>query len=760
MSESDIAIIGMAVRVPGARNVREFWSNLRDGVESIRTLTPEELISNGERRARIAKKNYVPRTADLQDMEMFDADFFGLSPKEAAIMDPQHRQFLECAWEAMEDGCRTPDHMDGPIGVFAGCGMGSYFYFNVCSHRGLVDETGMFLLRHTGNDKDFLATRASFAFDLHGPSVNIQTACSTSLVGVHYACQSLLSGECDMALAGGSTIELPHRRGYLYQNGEILSPDGHCRAFDHRAAGTVFGSGTGVVVLRRLADAIADGDPIRAVIKSSAINNDGASKAGYLAPSVSGQAAAVVEALAIGDIPADTIQYVECHGTGTYLGDPIEIEALTQAFRQTTGNTGFCRVGSVKTNIGHLDTAAGVVSLIKAALSLENGEIPPSLGFEEPNPAIDFAASPFVVNHELTPWPTPPGERRASVNSLGVGGTNAHCVLQEAPNRTSETITDSVGQPQLIVLSAKHSKALDGAAERLASHLEAVPRAGINDVAYSLINGRRRFDNYLVAAVEDRDDAIATLREGSAGRMQAQAHIEDLAGTVFLLPGGGAQYPGMGRALYAKDETFRTSVDEGLSYLPETVAAEIRELWLGDSDGEAATKLLKPSLQLPAILIIEIAVARVLEGWGIKPTAIIGHSMGENTAACLAGVLSYRDAVRLVRLRGELFDEIVGGGMLSVATSYDDLANRLPETLDLASVNAPELCVVSGSNEELDNFQAALQADDIDANRVPIDIAAHSRQLEPILSRFEAFLREISLSPPQVPIVSNLTGPG
>jgi acyl transferase domain-containing protein len=375
---NDIAIIGLALRVPGATNSAQFWANLRNGVESIETRTGEQLAAAGETLERSRRKNYVPRAAILAGMADFDAEFFGFSPKDAAIMDPQHRQFLECAWEAMEDAARPPESIAGPVGVFAGCGMGSYFYFNVCSHERLVDQVGMFLLRHTGNDKDFLATRASYLFDLRGPSVNVQTACSTSLVAIHYACASLLSGECDMALAGGVTIELPHGRGYLYQDGEILAPDGHCRAFDHRSAGTVFGSGVGVVTLRRLADALADGDPIRAVIKATAVNNDGAGKASYLAPSVTGQAEAVVEAHVLAGIDAGSIQYVECHGTGTNLGDPIEIAALTEAFQQSTDKLGFCRIGSVKTNIGHLDTAAGVVSVIKTVLAMEHGEIPPS----------------------------------------------------------------------------------------------------------------------------------------------------------------------------------------------------------------------------------------------------------------------------------------------------------------------------------------------------------------------------------------------
>ena len=383
-----------------------------------------------------------------------------------------------------------PEHFPGPVGVFAGCGMGSYFYVNLCSNRDLVDDVGLFLLRHTGNDKDFLTTRLSHILDLKGPSLSLQTACSTSLVAVHYAAQSLLNGECDMALAGGVTIELPQGRGYLYKEGEILSPDGECHAFDHRARGTVFGSGAGVVVLRRLADALADGDPVHAVIKGSAVNNDGAAKAGYLAPSVDGQAAAVAEAQAVAGITADTVDYVECHGTGTYLGDPIEVAALTQAFRETTQATDFCRIGSVKTNIGHLDTAAGVASLIKAALALEHGEMPPSLGYEAPNPAIAFDGSPFSVNDRLTPWPASDHPRRAGVNSLGVGGTNAHVVLEEAPARAASGEADWPFMP--LVLSARTKSALDANTARLAAHLRAHPDEPLADVAFTLKAGSPR----------------------------------------------------------------------------------------------------------------------------------------------------------------------------------------------------------------------------------------------------------------------------
>lgn len=758
VGHSDIAIIGMALRVPGAASLDEFWRNLRQGVESIRTVSREELLAAGETPERIRRKTYVPRTADLAGMELFDADFFGLGPKDAAIMDPQHRQLLECAWEAFEDAARPPEAFPGPVGVFAGCGMGSYFYFNVCSHRDLVDKVGMFLLRHTGNDKDFLATRVSHLFNLRGPSVNIQTACSTSLVAVHYACMSLLNGECDAAIAGGSTIELPHRRGYLFQEGEILSPDGHCRAFDHRAQGTVFGSGTGVVVLRRLADALADGDPIRAVIKATAVNNDGASKAGYLAPSVSGQAEAIVEAIGLAGLSGEDIQYVECHGTGTYLGDPIEIEALTEAYRTTTQKVGFCRVGSVKTNIGHLDTAAGVVGLIKAVLALEHREIPPTLGFEKPNPAINFAASPFVVADRLQPWPETAGPRRAAVNSLGVGGTNAHAIIEEAP--APPAAVPASGEPRVLVLSAKNRKSLDAASRRLAAHLEAHSEISLADVAHTLFTGRTHFEHRRVLAADGREDAIRVLAAGESSRAATASLQPAVSGAVFLFPGGGAQHPGMTRDLYRRNETYRRTVDEGLSYLPSDAAAEIRQIWIesGPDDTAAAARLLQPSLQLPAILIVEVAMFRLWAEYGVRPAALIGHSMGENAAACCAGVLSFRHAVELVRLRGELFDEIKGGGMLSVGLSEADLSARLPSSLDMASVNAPNLCVVSGSNADLEAFEKDLLASNIDATRIAIDIAAHSRALAPILARFEKFLKSIPLSAPVIPVVSNRSG--
>lgn len=563
-----------------------------------------------------------------------------------------------------------------------------------------------------------------------------------------------------MALAGGVTIDLPHRLGYMYQPGEILSPDGRCRAFDHKATGTVFGSGVGIVVLRRLADAIADGDPIRAIIKSTAINNDGASKAGYLAPSVSGQAAAVVEALGLAGVDADTIGYVECHGTGTFIGDPIEIAALTQAFSQSTDQRGFCHVGSVKTNIGHLDTAAGVVGVIKTVLALEHGFIPATLNFEAPNPAIDFDNSPFRVADRAINWPAGPSPRRAGVNSVGVGGTNAHAILQEAP-AVVRAKTAAISSPEILVVSAKNAKALDDASQRLAAHIEATPSVPLADIAFSLWDSRRHFSHRRVLAVADHADAIAVLRGTDRSRAAVHTLVDQTGGSggaVFLFPGGGAQYPGMAKQLYANEPAFRATVDEGLRYLPMATAQQIKRIWLADNEPATAEAFLQPSLQLPAILIVEVALARLWMSWGITPKALMGHSMGENAAACIAGVLSFERAVNLVHLRGELFDEIKGGGMLSVALAPAALSARLPTELDIASINGPELCVVSGAVDALERFAVALDADGIDATRIAIDIAAHSRALEPILARFRAFLDATELVAPNLPIVSNVTG--
>ncbi|MBW7921142.1 MAG: acyltransferase domain-containing protein [Rubellimicrobium sp.] len=757
-ADTDIAIIGMAAHLPGAAGVADYWRNLRDGVESIRRLSREELLAAGELPHLIDHPDYVAAAAPLDGFEQFDADFFGLSPKEAAIMDPQHRQFLEVAWQALEDAAHPPESFPGRIGVFGGSGQGTYYWVNLRSHADLVDDAGVFLLRHTGNDKDVLTTRVSHLFDLRGPSVNVQTACSTSLVAVHYAIRSLLAGECDMALAGGVSLELPQLRGYLFKEGEVLSPDGHCHAFDHRAKGTVFSSGAGCVVLRRLADAIADGDDIRAVIRGSAVNNDGAAKAGYLAPSVDGQADAIAGAHAAAGIGADTIDYVECHGTGTYLGDPIEVAALTEAFRRSTDRTGFCRIGSVKTNIGHTDTAAGAASLIKTVLALQHRQIPPSLGYEKPNPAIPFDGSPFAVADRLLPWPERDHPPRAGVNSLGVGGTNAHVVLEAAPERAA---SDESDWPfQIITLSARSKAALDDASARLAAWLRANPEVPLADVAWTLQAGRRAFDRRRVLVAETAGEAAAKLEEANPRRVFTHQVAGDAPQPVFMFPGIGAQYAGMARDLYETEPTFRDWMDRGLAVLAGLTDADTRALWLPEpGDEEAADKaLLRPSLQTPLIMIVEYALAQLWMEWGVQPAAFIGHSMGENTAAALAGVLSFEDCIALVHLRGQVFDDAHGGRMLSVPLSAEALAPYLVGEVELASDNAPGLCVATGPEAAMDDLAARLKADGIETRPIAVDVAAHSRALEPHLDRFHAFLSGIALHPPRIPVISNRTG--
>lgn len=758
VGENDIAIVGMAAHLPGAASIEAYWANLRDGIESIVTLSDEDLKAAGENEGRTHHRNYVRSAAVLKDFDHFDADFFGLSPKEAAIMDPQHRQFMEVSWEALENAGHAPENFNGPIGVYAGCGMGSYFYFNICSNPDLVDDVGMFLLRHTGNDKDFLATRVSYQFDLKGPSVNMQTACSTSMVATHYACQALLGGECDMALAGGVTIEMPHGRGYIFEDGEILSPDGHCHAFDHRAQGTVFGSGAGVVVLRRLADAVADGDHIWGVIRGTAINNDGAAKAGYLAPSVDQQAAAVAEAHAMAGISAETIDYVECHGTGTFLGDPIEVAALSEAFGQTTDETGFCRIGSVKTNIGHTDTAAGVASLIKTTLALHHQQIPPSLGFEKPNPVIDFDHSPFSVNAELCDWISHKGPRRGAVNSLGVGGTNAHAVIEQAPLRTP---SDESDWPfQILCVSGRNKAALDANARALSTHLRNNPEQPLADVAWTLKQGRRGFEKRRVLVAQSHEEAAALLEDGNIRRVFDHSVVGGAPEVVFMFPGGGAQYVGMGRDLYDTEPVFAEWMDRGFAYLDGKIDYDLKALWLaeGETVQEAEKRLKKPSVQLPLIMMVEYALAQLWMSWGVQPSVLVGHSMGENTAACLAGVIGFEDCIGLVLLRGQLFDSVPAGGMLSVALSLEELRGFIGDDLDVAGVNAPDLTAVSGPQSALDALAVVLDARDVSYQRVAIDIAAHSRMLEPILKRFGDYLRGIKLSVPHLPFLSNTTG--
>jgi acyl transferase domain-containing protein/thioesterase domain-containing protein len=759
---TDIAIVGLAGRFPGADNAAAFWRNLREGVESIRHLEDDELRAAGVDAATFSDPNYVRRAAVFDGIDQFDAPFFGFSPKDAAILDPQHRQFLECAWEAFEDAAHTPEKFAGAIGVFAGCGMNAYFMFNLLTNPRLLQSVGLFLLRHTGNDKDFLTTRVSYCFNLTGPSVSVQTACSTSLVAIHTACQSLLSGECDMALAGGVTVELPHGRGYLYEEGEILSPDGHCRAFDEQARGTIFGSGVGVVVLRRLTDALADGDQIRAVIKGSAVNNDGSRKVSYLAPSVDGQAKAVSEALAVAGVSADSISYVEAHGTGTPVGDLIEIAALTQAFAAQTDRRGYCAIGSLKTNIGHLDTAAGVASLIKVVLALEHRQIPPSLNCERPNPAIAFENTPFTVNTRLTEWRTAGTPRRAGISSLGVGGTNVHAIVEEAPVRPA---VRSAKSRHLMLLSAHSAEALDRAAHRLADFLDgdADGKSGLDlaDVAFTLQAGRRRFSHRRALVCSDRADAVLGLRSVDPRRGTILAAREEAPPpVVFLFPGGGAQYPGMGADLYREEPVYRDALDKGMAWLRRRTGSDFASvLFPSEKDAALAAQALEqPSNSVLSVFMTGYALGQLWMSWGIRPAAMMGHSLGEYTAACLAGVLSLEDALMLVSVRGAIFERLPPGAMLGVELAESEVRPLLNPRLSIAAVNAPSLCIVSGPITDIDVFEREMATRGHDTQRLRIAVAAHSSMLDPYLAEFAAQLATIEMSPPTVPLISNGTG--
>ena len=714
-------------------------------------------MASGVDPAIIRDPNYVPAEAVLSRMADFDAGFFGLSPRDAAIMDPQCRHFLECSWHALEHAGHVPETFEGRIGVFAASGANRYFWQNVVRDSELLESVGFFLLRHTGNDKDFLPTTVSYQLDLTGPSVSVQTACSSSLVAVHYAAQSLLNWECDMVLAGGVTIIQPHGRGYVYQDGEILSPDGHCRSYDHRAEGTVFGSGVGVVVLRRLADALESGDTIHAVIRGSAINNDGSRKVSYLAPGVDGQAEVIAEALSVSGVSADSIGLLEGHGTATRMGDVIEVAALTQAFRTQTREMGFCALGSVKSNIGHLDTAAGVASLIKAVQSLKHGKIPPTVNFEEPNPALNLPSSPFFVNDRLINWPKTGGPRRTGVSSLGVGGTNVHVILEEAPDR----VPSGPSRPwQLLTLSARSAAALGAASRDLVEHLEELADVSLADVSNTLRRGRRSFPHRQAVVCRSAEAAIEILATGAHEDLIAGTSDRDDRGVSFLFAGGGAQYPNMGRELYDHEPVFRRHVETCLSWLDGRCDFDLRALLFPDVDdeGPAATELQRPSRALPALFAIQYSQAQLWLSWGIEPKAMIGHSMGEYTAACLAGVFSVEDALSLVLLRGRLFESLAAGAMLSIPLSEQDLRPHLGEELSVAAINTPELTVAAGPVLAVEDLECRLTDAGIECRRIRIDVAAHSSMLEPILDEFGEYLRGIRFSEPRLPFVSNLTG--
>ena len=768
----DIAIVGMAGRFPGAQNLDEFWHNLCAGVEATSFFTDEELLASGVDPAEFNAPNYVRAAPVLKDIELFDADFFGYSPLEAKTMDPQQRFILECVWEALEQAGYDPEKYEEPIGVFAGARMSSYLVSLYTDP--LLSQPQNMLLVLLGNDISSLSTRISYKLNLRGPSCAVQSGCSTSLVAIHLACQSLLFGECRMALAGAVTINVPHQVGYVYEPGSMLSPDGHCRTFDANAQGTVFGSGMGLVVLKRLEDAQADGDTIYAVIKGSATNNDGSFKASFTAPSVEGQSAVIIDALAASGIDAETISYLEAHATATPLGDPIEVRAATQAFRASTKEKGFCRIGSVKSNMGHLDAAAGMAGLLKTTLALQHKQIPPTLHFEQPNPEIDFANSPFVVTTELAAWEVPEGQpRRAGVSSFGFGGTNAHVILEEAP----EVGPSGPSRPwQLLLLSARTYTALGRATENLAGYLRAQPWLKLADAAYTLQVGRHKFGRRRMLVCRTVEEAACALEAADPQQVITNERERGERPVVFMFPGQGAQYVNMGRELYESEPLFRAQVDRCCDLLAPHLGLDLRDLLYPDLKIEdrrwkiedTESSILYPLSSIldldqtqytqPALFVVEYALARLWMEWGVQPQALIGHSIGEYVAACLAGVFSLEDGLKLVAARGRLMQALPSGAMLSVPLSEAELRPLLGDELALAAVNGPALTAVAGPVAPVEALERQLAEQGISARRLHTSHAFHSAMIDPIVEGFAAEAARISLHPPALPFLSNLSG--
>jgi amino acid adenylation domain-containing protein len=748
-----VAIIGMSARLPGCRDVAEFWEKLKDGVELISSFSDQELAQAGVSAQLMNDANYVKASAFLDDPDLFDAAFFGIQPREAEAMDPQQRQFLECAWAALEDAGYDSDQYDGRIGVYAGVGMNTYLPI-VVSNPELMQAVGGFQVM-LANDKDFLPTRVSYKLNLRGPSVAVQTACSTSLVAVHLACRSLLDDECDIALCGGVTVR-GTRAGYLYQEGGITSPDGHCRAFDSRAAGTVPGNGVGIVVLKRLRDALTDGDRIDAVILGSAINNDGSLKVGFTAPSIEGQAEVIAQAQSKAGVTPDTITYVEAHGTGTALGDPIEVAALTQAFRLATQKKSYCALGSLKTNFGHLDAAAGVCGLIKAVLALKHKTLPPSLHYESANPKIDFPATPFFVNTTLKKWETNGAPRRAGVSSFGIGGTNAHVVLEEAPESQPRPAAD---ETQLILLTARTEPALEAMTANLRGHLQNHPDLNLRDLAYTLQVGRRSFEYRRALVARHRDDAIEALDQRDDRRVVTKAQKLRQRPCVFAFPGQGAQYLNMGKGLYESAPTFRQHVDECCDLLKRYTGADLREiLYPSTAATDDARRMDQTVNAQPALFAIEYALTRFWAELGVKPSAMLGHSVGEYVAACVAGVFSLEDALLLVARRAELMQSLPPGKMLVVPLPEREVELVLRAELSLAAVNGMELCVVSGPAGAVEDLERQLGEREIDCHTLHTSHAFHSAMVEPIVKPFVDLVKEVELKAPRIPYISNLTG--
>ena len=753
--EERIAIVGLSGRFPGARDLEGFWEMLRRGGDARRVPTDAELDEAGVPPALRAHPQWVRSSYVLDGATDFDAGLFGYSPREAELMDPQQRIFMECAWESLDHAGYDPTRFKGAVAVYASVSLSSYLLRALMRQPDLMDAAGSFGVM-LANDKDYVATRVSHRLGLRGPSATVQTACSSSLVALHLACQSLLSGESDMALAGGSSVSFPQTAGYLYQEGMIFSPDGYCRAFDSKANGTVRGAGAAVVVLKRLSDALKDGDTIHGVLLGTAVNNDGAGKVGFTAPSVEGQAAVIAEALAISGVTPDDIQYVEAHATGTPLGDPIEVAALNQAFGGKETGQKRVALGSLKAAIGHLDAAAGIAGVVKTVLAMEHGEIPASPHFQQANPVIDFDAGPFFVPSQPRPWTSANGPRRAGVSAFGIGGTNTHVILEEAPKAAAPAPSRRAWH--VLPLSARTPAALDAATERLAAHLDANPNVSLADVAYTLQVGRHAHEHRRAVVVKDVADAKAALRD--ARRLLGGSGTNTRRPVVFLFSGQGSQYVDMGRGLYEQEPAFRTEVDACAEKLKPHLGLDLRTVLYPPADGrEKATEQLKQtSLTQPALFVIEYALAKLWASWGVTPQAMVGHSIGEYVAACLSGVFSLDDALALVATRGRLMQSLPSGSMLSVRMTPEALAPLMDARISVAAVNAPGFTVVAGPTDAVDALQAKLEAQKVEVSRLHTSHAFHSHMMDPIVEEFRQAVAKVARKEPKDLYLSNVTG--
>ncbi len=755
-----IAVVGMAARLPGANTLSAFWDNLRRGEESIVTLSEDDLLAEGIPEKALANHAYVRRAALMDGIDEFDADFFGFTPQVARSTDPQHRLFLQTAWHALEDAGYDPTDIEGSVGVYATSTTSGYLLHNIMSNhdpnivmgQGITFDMVNLSLQ---NDKDYLATKVAHAFNLRGPALSVQTACSSALVAVHLACQSILNGECELALAGGASLRIPHHVGYWYAPGSMVSPTGHCRPFDVRSDGTIFGSGVGVVVLKALQDAVDDGDRIHAVIRGSALNNDGSTKMTYAAPNAAGQADVIAEAQAMAEVDSSEISYIETHGTGTPLGDPIEIEGLRQAFAVSDEpRQGSCYVGSVKSNIGHLESAAGIASLIKAILCLKNRAIPATLHYTSPNPELHLDRGPFVVRSEYGPWEWD-GVRRAGVSSFGVGGTNAHVVLEEAP-----TVLASTPKPgrQVLLMSARSTEALQQSRSALAAELSG-DEISLPDVAYTLT--RRRTENIRMAAVvKDRQDAAAVLEAAEHDNVfvgesaPGTNNADNSAHVVFLFPGQGAQHIGMARGLYESEPVFAEHFDQCATGFGDELGIDLRaEIFDG-----TARDLERTDRTQPALFTVEYALTKLIETYGVRPAALAGHSIGEYVAGTIAGVFDIATAIKVVSMRARLMHAAPRGVMVAVALSPDAIAEHLSGDVDVAAINEPGGCVVAGSEENIRKFSDRLTEQGIVARRVRTSHAFHSRLMDSMIPEFTGFLSRQTLREPSIPLLSNVTG--